>query len=90
MAHPFRLSELGLDNAHAHEAQLFVEALGPGMRHGGQYRARGQPGQRNSAKREVFLDRQDAVIALEKARDGQLKRGFQVMFAQGADDPRRL
>lgn len=50
----------------------------------------GQPGQRASAKREVFLDRKDAVTALEKARDSQVKRGFQVMFAQGADDPRRV
>jgi predicted DNA-binding WGR domain protein len=50
----------------------------------------GQPGQRSSAKREVFLDRKDAVAAMEKARDGQVKRGFQVMFAQGADDPRRV
>lgn len=50
----------------------------------------GQPGQRSSAKREVFLERKDAVGALEKARDSQLKRGFQVMFAQGADDPRRV
>jgi predicted DNA-binding WGR domain protein len=50
----------------------------------------GQPGQRSSAKREVFLDRTDAVSALEKARDSQLKRGFQVMFAQGAEDPRRV
>lgn len=50
----------------------------------------GQPGVRTAAKREVFLDRQDAVAALSKARDSQLKRGFQVMFAQGADDPRRV
>jgi predicted DNA-binding WGR domain protein len=50
----------------------------------------GQPGQRSAAKREVFLDRKDAVSALEKARDSQLKRGFQVMFAQGAEDPRRV
>jgi len=50
----------------------------------------GQPGARTSAKREVFLDREDAISALSKARDSQLKRGFQVMFAQGADDPRRV
>ncbi len=50
----------------------------------------GQPGSRPSAKREVFLDREDALGALTKARDSQVKRGFHVMFAQGADDPRRL
>ena len=50
----------------------------------------GQPGVRTAAKREVYLDRQDALSALSKARDSQLKRGFRVMFAQGAEDPRRL
>lgn len=50
----------------------------------------GQPGTRTSAKREVFLQREEALDALSKARDSQLKRGFQVMFAQGADDPRRM
>ncbi len=48
----------------------------------------GQPGGRNSAKRELFLDREDALKALSNARDGQIKRGFQVMFAQGVDAPR--
>jgi predicted DNA-binding WGR domain protein len=48
----------------------------------------GQPGGRNSAKRELFLDREDALNALANARDGQIKRGFQVMFAQGVDAPR--
>ncbi len=48
----------------------------------------GQPGGRNSAKRELFLDRDDAMKALASARDSQLKRGFQVMFSQGADAPR--
>ncbi len=50
----------------------------------------GQPGARNSARREVFLNREDALQALSKARDAQVRRGFQVMFAQGADDPRRV
>ncbi len=48
----------------------------------------GQPGGRTSAKRELFLERQDALDALSKARDGQLKRGFQVMFQQGMEAPR--
>ncbi len=48
----------------------------------------GQPGGRNSAKRELFLDRDDAVQALASARDSQVKRGFHVMFAQGVDGHR--
>jgi predicted DNA-binding WGR domain protein len=48
----------------------------------------GQPGGRTSAKRELFLERQDALDALSKARDSQLKRGFQVMFQQGMEAPR--
>jgi hypothetical protein len=39
-------------------------------------------------KREVYLERDQAQAAFEKARDQQLKRGFQVMFAQGAEAPR--
>ena len=31
----------------------------------------GQPGSRNSAKRELFLDRDDAIRALSSARDTQ-------------------
>lgn len=50
----------------------------------------GQLGQRSSSKREVFLDRKDAIDALSKARDAQIKKGYQVMFSQGADDPRRV
>jgi predicted DNA-binding WGR domain protein len=50
----------------------------------------GQPGGRNSAKREVFLDREAAMSALSKLRDSQIRRGFQVMFAQGAEDPRKV
>jgi predicted DNA-binding WGR domain protein len=50
----------------------------------------GQPGGRNSAKREVYLEREAALAALTKLRDSQIQRGFQVMFAQGADDPRKV
>jgi hypothetical protein len=39
-------------------------------------------------KREQYLARDTALAAFESARDTQLKRGFQVMFAQGADAPR--
>ena len=47
------------------------------------FREWGQPGSRTSSKREVFLERDAAVTALEHARDTQLKRGFHVMFSQG-------
>lgn len=47
----------------------------------------GQTGGRGSLRREVFLDRDAALQALMQARDAQLKRGFHVMFAQGADAP---
>ena len=47
----------------------------------------GQQGGRVSLKREVYLERNDAVAAFEHARDVQLKRGFQVMFSQGSESP---
>jgi predicted DNA-binding WGR domain protein len=50
----------------------------------------GQLGGRTSMKREVYLERGAAESALTDARDQQLKRGFQVMFAQGADLPAGL
>ena len=43
----------------------------------------GQQGGRASSKREVFLERDAALVAFEHARDAQLKRGFRVMFSQG-------
>ena len=46
-----------------------------------------QPGGRTSLKREVFLERDDALAAFEHARDAQLKRGFHIMFSQGQDSP---
>ena len=51
-------------------------------------RETGQIGGRSTVRREQFLDQASAVAALEQARDQQLKRGFQVMFAQGANTPR--
>lgn len=39
-------------------------------------------------KREQYLDHPAALLAFEKARDQQVKKGFMVMFAQGADAPR--
>ena len=51
-------------------------------------RESGQIGGRSTLKREQFADQGSALAALESARDAQLKRGFQLMFAQGADAPR--
>jgi hypothetical protein len=48
----------------------------------------GQPGGRSQLKREQYLDRELALAAFEKARDQQVKKGFRVMFAAGADAPR--
>ncbi|HEY8010924.1 MAG TPA: WGR domain-containing protein [Rudaea sp.] len=47
----------------------------------------GQQGGRVSLKREIYLERDDALAAFEHARDAQLKRGFKLMFSQGADSP---
>ena len=51
-------------------------------------RETGQPGSRSTMRREQYLDHASALAAMEKARDAQLKKGFQLMFAQGADSPR--
>ena len=50
-------------------------------------RETGQTGGKASLKREQFLDQGTALAAFERARDAQIKRGFQVMFAQGASAP---
>lgn len=49
------------------------------------YRESGVQGGKATLRREQFLQREAAIAALEKARDAQLKRGFRVMFTQGAD-----
>ncbi len=50
-------------------------------------RESGQMGGRSSVRRDVYLDHGAALAALEHARDAQLKKGFQLMFAQG-EEPR--
>ena len=50
------------------------------------YREWGQEGARSSLKREVYLDHESAINAFEKARDSQVKRGFQIVFSQGMDN----
>ncbi|WP_057917217.1 WGR domain-containing protein [Lysobacter antibioticus] len=51
-------------------------------------RETGQIGGRSTVRREQFMDHDSALAALEQARDQQLKRGFQLMFSQGAEAPR--
>jgi hypothetical protein len=51
-------------------------------------RETGQIGGRSTLRREQYLDQASALAALEHARDQQLKRGFQLMFVQGAEAPK--
>jgi predicted DNA-binding WGR domain protein len=51
-------------------------------------RETGQIGGRATLKREQYLLQDEANAAFEKARDNHLKRGFQLMFARGADAPK--
>jgi len=51
-------------------------------------RESGQIGGKAQLRREQFLERDAALSAFEKARDAQVRKGFQVMFAQGAEAPR--
>ncbi len=50
-------------------------------------RESGQLGGRPQLRREQYLERDSAITAFEKARDAQLKRGFQIMFSQGSNAP---
>jgi len=73
-----------------HEAPRFVQLmLQPDLLGGWTLvRESGLIGGRSSVRREQFLDQASAVAALEQARDQQIRRGFQLMFAQGSDGPR--
>ena len=51
-------------------------------------RESGQVGGKSQLRREQYLLQAEATSAFEKARDSQLKRGFQLMFARGADAPK--
>ncbi|MCD9086314.1 WGR domain-containing protein [Stenotrophomonas sp. SY1] len=46
-------------------------------------RESGQIGGRVQLRRELFLQQEQAQQAFEKARDAQIKRGYQVMFTSG-------
>ncbi|MGY1458949.1 MULTISPECIES: WGR domain-containing protein [unclassified Luteimonas] len=70
-----------------HDAPRFVQLmLQPDLLGGWTLvRETGHIGGRSSVRREQYLDQASAVAALEQARDQQIRRGFQLMFAQGAD-----
>ena len=51
-------------------------------------RETGQIGGKASLTREFYPERDAALLAFENARDAQVRRGFLLMFAQGADAPR--
>lgn len=72
------------------EAPRFVQLqLQPDLLGGWELlRETGQTGGRSTLRRTLFPDQASAVLALEKERDTQLKKGFQLMFAQGADAPK--
>ena len=46
-------------------------------------RESGQIGGKSQLRREQFLEHGAALTAFEAARDAQVRKGFQVMFAQG-------
>lgn len=53
------------------------------------FREWGQQGNRRaSSKSEIYLERDAALTAFERARDAQLGRGFRIMFSQGFEGPR--
>ncbi|MBZ0087603.1 MAG: WGR domain-containing protein [Thermomonas sp.] len=72
------------------EAPRFVQLqLQPDLLGGWELlRETGQTGGRSTLRRSMFADQTSAMVALEKERDAQLKKGFQLMFAQGAEAPR--
>jgi predicted DNA-binding WGR domain protein len=51
-------------------------------------RESGLIGGKSQLRREQYLEHAAALAAFEAARDAQVRKGFHVMFAQGADAPR--
>lgn len=51
------------------------------------YRESGTEGGRVTLRRQVFLQREEAMASFETARDAQLKRGFKVMITEGMERP---
>ncbi|WP_149194859.1 WGR domain-containing protein [Luteimonas suaedae] len=76
--------------AESHEAPRFVQLmLQPDLLGGWTLiRESGQIGGRSQLRREQFMDQASAAAALEQARDLQLKRGYRLVYAKGADAPK--
>jgi len=87
-AHPMRM--LLQQRPDGREAPRFVQLmLEPDLLGGwALVRETGQIGGRSSLRREQYLDQASALAAFEHARDVQLKKGFQLMFVQGAEAPK--
>lgn len=51
------------------------------------YRESGTQGGRATLKKQVFLDRDEALSAFEQGRDRQTRRGYQVMITEGMESP---
>lgn len=51
-------------------------------------RESGQTGGRSTLRREQYMDHASALAALEQARDAQLKRGFHLVYTEGAGAPK--
>jgi len=73
-----------------HDAPRFVQLMLQPDLFGGWalVRETGQMGGRSTVRREQFPDHASALAALERNRDQQIKRGFQLMYAQGTDAPK--
>ncbi|HZW18222.1 MAG TPA: WGR domain-containing protein [Luteimonas sp.] len=73
-----------------HDAPRFVQLmLQPDLFGGWELvRETGQVGGRSTVRREQFPDHASALAALERNRDQQTRRGFQLMYAKGTDAPR--
>lgn len=74
----------------AHEAPRYVQLILQQDLLGGWtlLRESGQIGGKSQLRREQFLESEAALAAFEKARDAQVRKGFQVMFVQGSEAPR--
>lgn len=50
------------------------------------YRESGREGGRVQLRRQQFLDRDQALVAFEHARDLQVRKGFKIMIVEGISD----
>lgn len=51
------------------------------------YRESGLQGGKATLRRQVFIERDEAIGAFEHARDLQLKKGFKIMITEGMEAP---